>query len=97
MLTEPAPSSGYQGLKVSDAEVMGLVETHCQSCHSANPSDAKIKLAPKGVMFASTDDLKRYAKQIEAQSVRNKVMPLGNKTGMTNDERQKLGAWLAAQ
>jgi uncharacterized membrane protein len=29
--------------------------------------------------------------------VRNKAMPLGNKTGMTIEERQKLGAWLAAQ
>ncbi len=97
MLTEPAPSAGYQGLKVSDAEVMAVVQTHCQSCHSANPTDAKIKVAPKGVVFENTQDLRRYIKQIDAQSVRNKTMPLGNKTGMTIDERQKLGAWLAAQ
>ena len=97
MLTQPSESSIPVGLKVSDAEVMTLVQTHCQSCHSANPTDGKIKQAPKGIIFASTDDLKRYAKQIEAQAVRNKAMPLGNKTGMTVEERQKLGAWLAAQ
>ena len=97
MLTQPSASTIPAGLKVSDAEVMGIVQTHCQSCHSANPTDAKVKQAPKGIMFASTDDLKRYAKQIEAQAVRNKAMPLGNKTGMTAEERQKLGAWLAAQ
>ena len=48
-------------------------------------------------MFASVDDMKRYAAQIETQAVRNKAMPLGNKTGMILEERQKLGAWLAAQ
>jgi uncharacterized membrane protein len=97
MLTEAPASSIPAGLKVSDAEVMSIVQTHCQSCHAANPTDAKIKQAPKGIIFASVDDLRRYAKQIEAQAVRNKAMPMGNKTVMTNDERQKLGAWLAAQ
>jgi uncharacterized membrane protein len=97
LMTEPAASNIPAGLKVSDADVTSIVQTHCQSCHSAHPTDAKIKQAPKGVMFANTDDLKRYAKQIEAQAVRNKAMPLGNKTGMTDEERQKLGAWLAAQ
>ena len=97
MLTQPATSTIPAGLKVSATEVMQIVQTHCISCHAENPTDAKIKLAPKGVIFANTDDLKRYAKQIEAQSVRNKVMPLGNKTAMTDAERQKLGAWLMAQ
>ena len=97
MLTEPAASIVPVGLKVTDAEVMEIAQSHCTSCHAAVPTDDKIKQAPKGIMFASTDDLKRYAKQIEAQAVRNKVMPLGNKTGMTLEERQKLGAWLAAQ
>ena len=31
------------------------------------------------------------------QTVQNKAMPLGNQTDMTEEERQKLGAWLAAQ
>ena len=30
-----------------------------------------------------------------AQAVNGDAMPLGNETGMTDDERQKLGAWLA--
>jgi uncharacterized membrane protein len=28
--------------------------------------------------------------------VQNKAMPLGNQTGMTEAERQKMGAWIAA-
>ena len=40
---------------------------------------------------------RRWLAQIEAQAVRNKSMPLGNETGMTEEERARLGAWTAAQ
>jgi uncharacterized membrane protein len=29
--------------------------------------------------------------------VQNKAMPLGNQTAMTEEERAKIGAWIAAQ
>ncbi len=97
MLTEPAVSNVPAGLKVTDAEAFSIVQTRCVACHAANPSDASVKQAPKGIMFASIEEMKRYAKQIETQAVRNKAMPMGNKTGMLLEERQKLGAWIAAQ
>ena len=34
---------------------------------------------------------------IETQAVKNKAMPLGNKTGMLPEERAKLGAWISRQ
>jgi uncharacterized membrane protein len=82
-------------MKTSDTEALAIVTTRCTACHSATPTDDVIKQAPKGVIFASVEDLKRYADQIEAQAVRNQSMPLGNKTHMTQDERDKLGAWIA--
>ena len=45
----------------------------------------------------SIGNLRRYAAQIETQAVKNKAMPLGNKTGMTAEERAKLGTWIAKQ
>ena len=33
----------------------------------------------------------------KSQAVKIKAMPLGNKTGMTEQERAKLGAWIAKQ
>jgi uncharacterized membrane protein len=36
------------------------------------------------------------ARQIYEQSVVTKVMPIGNLTGMTDAERQQVGAWVAA-
>ena len=40
--------------------------------------------------------IKKYAPLILTQTVQNKAMPLGNQTGMTEDERAKIGAWIAA-
>ena len=95
MLTQPS-SSPVSNIKVSDDEALAIVQQRCAACHSAKPTDPTIKEAPKGIMFTSVADMKRYATQIETQAVRNHTMPLGNKTGMTDDERAKLGAWIAA-
>jgi uncharacterized membrane protein len=48
-------------------------------------------------MLDTVEQLRRYASQIETQAVRNKSMPLGNQTGMTDEERARLGAWIRAQ
>jgi uncharacterized membrane protein len=96
MLTQPRTVS-YTGAKVTDAEALTIVQTRCAACHSATPTDNSIKQAPKGIMFTSVDDLKKYARQIDAQAVRNSTMPMGNKTHMLPEERAKLGAWIAAQ
>ena len=96
MLTQPQTVT-YTGPKVSDEEAFNIVQNRCSSCHAANPTDDKIKAAPKGIMFSSIDDMKKYAKQIETQAVRNNAMPMGNKTHMLLEERAKLGAWIAAQ
>lgn len=93
MLTE-SKNGPASTLKVSNDEALAIVMQRCAACHSATPTDATIKEAPKGIKFESLDDLKRYAKQIETQAVRNKSMPLGNKTGMLPEEREKLGAWI---
>ena len=96
MLTQPQTVT-YTGPKVSDEEAFNIVQNRCSSCHAANPTDDKIKAAPKGIMFSSIDDMKKYTKQIETQAVRNNAMPMGNKTHMLPEERAKLGAWIAAQ
>ncbi|MBG1232625.1 urate hydroxylase PuuD [Aestuariivirga litoralis] len=94
LLTQPS-SKPALNIQVSDDQALSIVTQRCAACHSAKPTDPTIKEAPKGIMFASVDDLKRYAVQIDAQAVRNHSMPLGNKTGMTQDERDQLGAWIA--
>ncbi|MCY4453413.1 MAG: urate hydroxylase PuuD [Immundisolibacterales bacterium] len=98
-LTFPAerdPGSAGAG-GVSDTEVLEITRTHCASCHSQRPTNPAFPVAPKNMVLATTDDLRRYASLIELQTVQNRIMPLGNLTGMTDSERTRLGAWIAAQ
>jgi uncharacterized membrane protein len=84
-------------MTVSDDEVLAITGKHCIMCHTAKPTKPGFKEAPKGVMLETIDELRRYAVQIEAQAVRNKAMPPGNETGMTEEDRVKLGGWIIAQ
>ena len=94
--TEPAAMPAYSGT-VTDEEALTIVKARCSSCHARSPNDATIKTAPKGIALETLDELKRYAQQINTQAVKNKAMPLGNKTGMVAEERAKLGAWINTQ
>jgi uncharacterized membrane protein len=96
IITEPARLVLYQG-EVTDEAALSIVQQRCATCHAANPTDASIRVAPKGVHLETLADLRRYAAQIEVQAVRNKAMPLGNRTGITDEERAKLGTWIARQ
>jgi uncharacterized membrane protein len=96
ILTQPGKALQFEG-EVSEAEAVGILQTRCAACHAARPIDRTIKAAPKGIELETVEHLKRYAAQIETQAVKNKAMPLGNKTKMTDEERAKLGAWIARQ
>ena len=91
-----APSQSkdqYEGV-VSIAEVKTIIEKHCVSCHSVNPSDEIFVTAPNGFMLNTEDQIIASKNQIYQRSVATNSMPLGNKTNMTSDERQKLKAWI---
>ncbi len=96
LITEPEKLILYEG-EVTDSEALSIVATRCATCHAAAPSDRTARAAPKGIALESLDSLRRYAAQIETQAVKNKAMPLGNKTRMTLEERAKLGTWIAKQ
>ena len=88
-------SSAAAQTPVSALQAQAIVAKHCVSCHSATPSHVAFSAAPGGVMFDSIDAIKRYKDQIYLQTVANHIMPLGNSTGMTQDERDQLGRWIA--
>ena len=96
ILTQPGKLVLFQG-EVSDAEALSIVQSRCAACHAEHPTDPTIKVAPKGVHLETLEQLKRYAAQVEVQAVQNKAMPLGNRTGMLDEERAKLGIWIARQ
>jgi len=99
-VTAPSPAPGVAGTPdtapVAFAEVRDIVQKHCVACHAARPSDADFAVAPKDVRLETARDLVRHAGAIAQVSVHTELMPLGNRTGMTDAERARLGAWIAA-
>lgn len=71
------------------AEVEPILATHCAGCHNVDPP-------PLGVALDNWEHVSAASARIKRVAVDSRVMPLGNPTGMTPAERQKLGAWIAA-
>ena len=78
------------------AHVERIVVQRCASCHADKPTQPGFAVAPKGLMLDTPERIVAGARQIFEQSVATKAMPIGNLTAMTDDERQQIGAWIAA-
>jgi uncharacterized membrane protein len=74
----------------------GIVDLRCASCHSARPTDDVFRTAPNGVTFDAPDSIRQRADVIKLRTVTTPTMPPGNKTAMTDEERQLLGRWIDA-
>jgi uncharacterized membrane protein len=85
---EDAPSAGAE--PVSFAQVQPIVEQRCVTCHSGAS-------APLGVRLETEQEITARAEDIERQAVLTRAMPPGNATGMTEDERELLGAWISSR
>jgi len=96
-LTSPAWLSRGMGTgdRVAFTAIKGVIERRCVSCHSRTPTDAVFRIAPNGVTFDAPESIRAHAETIRTRVVLLRNMPLGNKTGMTDEERALLGRWLA--
>ena len=74
-------------------KVHGIIEQRCTVCHSAIPTNAAFVTAPAGVILDSPKQIQLQIDRIVAQSVTSNIMPLGNMTQMTQDERDLIGLW----
>ena len=81
---------------VSAHDALALVQTHCTACHAAQPTHAGFAEPPAGLVLETADQLRAAAARVLAQAVLTQAMPLGNETGMTEQERAQLGAWIRA-
>lgn len=75
-----------------EEQAFAIIQARCAVCHSANPSDF-VSAPPGGVEYDTPAQIRRVAAQIRAQAVMSNVMPPGNLTDMTDEERALLGAW----
>jgi uncharacterized membrane protein len=78
----------------TDAEILGLVKKHCVQCHAVEPTHEAFAKPPAGIVLETIDEISQYAPRIMTQVVVNRAMPLGNLTGMTDEERNRLAAWI---
>jgi len=82
------------GSAPSFAEVQAVITQRCVPCHSSNPTDDVLKTAPNGILFDDPKNIYKYADRILNRAVITKTMPQGNKTGITQEERDLLQCWL---
>jgi mono/diheme cytochrome c family protein len=78
----------------TDSEILALIRTHCVACHAAEPTHEAFANAPAGVLLETVAQIAANAARIMDQVVVTRAMPLGNETGMTDEERDRIAAWI---
>lgn len=76
-----------------DKQVSGLIQTHCVSCHSEQPTDAMFQIAPLGLKLDNWQQISSKAPLIMQRTSVSKDMPFLNKSGMTDQQRTVIKDW----
>jgi uncharacterized membrane protein len=92
----PVGMSGSAGPAPSFAQVRAIVATRCAACHSEAPTEPGVTSAAGGVTLDTPAQIRASAARIKVRVVEQRTMPLGNTTGMTDEERAVLGRWVEA-
>jgi uncharacterized membrane protein len=86
--TKRAPASSSESQRVQ-----AVLAQRCATCHANKPTQPGITAAPKGIVFDNEERNSAQAALILQQSVTTRVMPPGNLTQMTEDERLLIARW----
>jgi len=76
--------------------VRTIVGKRCVACHSQSPTFTGITQPPAGVVLTSSAGIIQNAQRIYQQVVVTRIMPLGNATQITDEERAVIAAWVTA-
>lgn len=92
-----APSGGGQANATAAVapdldEVHAIVEARCVACHSREPSQPGFNAPPAGMAYDTAEQLRAQQAKVK-EVVASGYMPLGNMTGMTDEERATIAAW----
>jgi len=79
--------------EVSFSQVRNVMNARCTSCHSEAPVHPAFPVAPLGIVFDTEEQIVSEAERIYQQTVVTRVMPIGNLTSMTDEERKIIDAW----
>ncbi len=82
--------------EVTFNRVRAIVGQHCIPCHSPQPTFPGYAQPQAGVLLHTPADLMQNAPRLYQQVITTRLMPLGNLTQMTDQERAVLAAWVKA-
>lgn len=85
-----------QGGAPSFEKVQSIIGQRCVSCHAQQPTQPGFAAAPAGIALDSPELIRRHGEKIYQQAVQLRAMPIGNMTGMTEEERRMIGEWFRA-
>lgn len=88
-------TAAAQGDTPTFAEVQGVIQTRCVACHAAEPTQPGFTAPPKNLILTDPAAIIANKDMIYAQAVASNIMPLGNLTKMTDEERAVLARWFA--
>ena len=92
LLSLPRPPEDV-GPPAALAEVQPVILARCVPCHALKPTQEGFAAPPKGVVLETEDDIRARASSINLQAWVSRVMPPGNLTHITDDERRVIARW----
>jgi uncharacterized membrane protein len=90
LIAPRATAAPREAVAFNDVRV--VVEHRCTTCHSAQPTHPAFPAAPGGVMLDTDAQIVAEALRIQ-QQVSTGIMPIGNLTQMTDEERAIIDRW----
>jgi uncharacterized membrane protein len=92
----PRSNAATAGGIANFAAVRSVVQERCTTCHSAAPTHPGFQAAPGGVLLETDRQIVAEALRIHQQTVVTRVMPIGNLTNMSEEERTVIDQWYLA-
>jgi len=92
-VTSTPASTSAVATPVDSAQVLLIVDHRCVPCHATNPTEPGFSAAPNGIILETMDEILAHLPQVQQQLAAH-AMPLGNLTGMTEQERSTVLMWI---
>jgi uncharacterized membrane protein len=86
-------ASAASGETVAFEDVRNVVQHRCTTCHSDAPTHPAFSAAPAGVILDTDLQIVAEAQRIHQQTVVTRIMPIGNLTGISEEERDLIDKW----
>lgn len=94
VVSRPAPRTASVEPPPAFSVIAPILKERCAPCHSAAPTFPGMTAPPKAFVVDDPKVLPAAAPLLRAQVIDTAIMPLGNVTKMTPEERALIGRWL---